>query len=51
MKRKQLLLLILLCFVSSAFAQNVQVTERLSSKMKSFNPLQYTRVLILERPC
>ncbi len=34
-------------FCYSIYAQNVQVTERLSSKMKSFNPLQYTRVLIL----
>ncbi|MBV6478179.1 MAG: hypothetical protein HGGPFJEG_00927 [Ignavibacteria bacterium] len=45
---KLILIAYLLVFsVSSVFSQSVTVTERLSSKMKSLNPLEYTRVLIL----
>lgn len=47
MKKTLLLLVALVTVYTSVSAQNVQVTERLSSKMKSFDPLQYTRVLIL----
>ncbi len=39
--------LIVLITSSFSFSQDVIVTDRLASKMKSLNPLQYTRVLIL----
>lgn len=46
--KKILLTAFVFFFVSSnSFSQNVQVTERLSGKLKSLNPIEYTRVLVL----
>lgn len=45
--KKILLLLSLIFLIDNVYSQGVQVTERLSFKMKSLNPIQYTRVLIL----
>ncbi len=44
---KKLFLIVCMIMTSSLFAQNVQVTERLSKKMQTINPIEYTRVLIL----
>ncbi|MDQ3020781.1 MAG: S8 family serine peptidase [Bacteroidota bacterium] len=45
--KKILLVLLSFFIIDNSYSQKVQVTERLSVKMKSLNPIQYTRVLIL----
>lgn len=47
MKRIISAFVIFMLFSLPCFSQQVLVTERLSAKMKTINPIQYTRVLIL----
>lgn len=47
MKKFILFLLLSVFTFQNSNSQNVLITERLASKMKSLNPLEYTRVLIL----